>query len=121
MSFAPPRPGRLFRKHAYTRRRHRWSNRRAASLLVVHAIDGDVTALLYLPWIADLPPGWRHSQRRRKSERLIGLDRFLSPIGVKALLSPPLQNNNKTVIGNDECVVKEQPHFKALNRSAIAH
>ena len=53
----------------------------------MRAIDGEVTALLYLPWIADLPPGWRHSQRRRKSERLIGLDRVLSSIGVKALLA----------------------------------
>src|SRR5215831_10013638 len=25
--------------------------------------------------------------------------------------SPPLQNNNKTVIGDDECVVKKQPRF----------
>jgi len=56
-------------------------------LLVVHAIDGDVIALLYLPWIADLPPGWRHFSAAQK-ERTVNRPRsLLSPIEVKALLA----------------------------------
>jgi len=56
-------------------------------LPVVRAIDGEVTALLYLPWIADLPPGWRHFSTAQK-ERTVNRPRsLLSRVGVKARLA----------------------------------
>ena len=57
--------------------------------------------LLYLPWIAVCRPG---GGILNGAERVIGLDRFSLGSALRRG-SPPLQNNNKTVIGNDERVV----------------
>ena len=71
-----PHPHRAdFSANMLIRRRH-WPHRHASSLPVAFAVDGDVTALLYLPRTADLSPAGGISRRYRNSEHWIALDRF---------------------------------------------
>jgi hypothetical protein len=42
---------------------------------VIDPVTGELVPFPYMPWVAELPPGWRRFATARKIDHLIGLDR----------------------------------------------
>ena len=42
---------------------------------VIDPVTGELVPFPYMPWVAELPPGWRRFATAQKIDHLIGLDR----------------------------------------------